>query len=139
MLTISLTALVPAMLAVVLACAAGAKLARLDRWSLLAARIDDRRSQRRALTYGIPAAELACVGLLLAGPPAGLAATALLLAVLGTGVLMVRGRLAGEACGCLGPLADTRIGTPLAAADLTAAAVLAPAAALLPVTRPTPG
>src|SRR4051812_13305732 len=112
MLNLHLTALLPAALAVLLACATGAKLARRDRWSLLAARIDDRRLQRRALTFGIPGAELSCVVLLFAAPRAGLTATALLLAVLGAGVLQVRGRLAGEACGCLGPLADTRIGTP---------------------------
>src|SRR3954451_3985080 len=137
MLNITLTAVLPAALVVLLACAAGAKLARPDRWSLLAARIDDRRLPRRGLTFGIPAAELTCAALLLAAPHAGLAATSLLLAVLGAGVLHVRGRLAGEACGCLGPLAETRIGTPLAVADLTAAGVLAVAATVAPLSRPT--
>jgi hypothetical protein len=130
--------LLPALLAALLAFAAATKLARSGPWTLLVARLDARRPVRRLLAAGIPAAEIGCAALLLAWPRLGLAATAVLLAVLGTGVLLVRSRLQGERCGCLGPLARTRIGTPLAAADLTCAAACAVAAAVLPVSRPGP-
>ncbi len=104
-------------------------------WSSLAATVFRQRPAAAALRVGLPLTEALVACLLLAAPRAGLVAAAALLALLGTGVLAVAGRLDERPCSCFGSLHAAPVGRGLALRNFAlavGAAAVAPAAQMAP-------
>jgi hypothetical protein len=66
----------------------------------------------------LPSAEALCAAGLVVSPKAGLLMSAVLLTILGVGVLALGSNAAGKDCGCYGTLAPSRINRSLAARNL---------------------
>jgi hypothetical protein len=112
----------------------------LDRggWRILAVRAGSAHARGTALWLGVPAAELAAAGLLVAFPRAGLVAAAALLAALAAGVAHLRRTDEGAPCACFGPAVEGRIGRALVVRNAVLAAIALAAAPFAASTGPPP-
>lgn len=93
------------------------------------------------LIFGIPAAEAVAVILLIATPPVGFVAAAVLLFVLGVGVLVLLPTRRDIGCGCFGSVVPSRLTAGLAVRNLlmaTGCGALALVAAEVPGTLSAP-
>jgi hypothetical protein len=120
----------------------GSVLGKLDgwnRWSSLTSALPLPRHGSSAVRILLPLVEAVVAVVLIVDPAAGLAASALLLAVFAVAVVIFARRIGPAECGCFGALTPTKLGNGLAVRNALLAIVAAVGVAVaLGAERPRP-